>query len=92
MLVLSRQQEEVVLIGDNVRVKVVDIRGDKVRLGFEAPPEIKIHREEVYLKIKAQERAEQQPLCQKEEHRNPYDLSTCLGWKAHPNYGGPKAR
>lgn len=55
MLVLSRQREEVVRIGDDIRVRVVDIRGDKVRLGFEAPPEIKIHREEVYLKIKAQE-------------------------------------
>ncbi len=55
MLVLSRQKDEAVLIGDNVTVRVVDIRGDKVRLGFDAPKDVKIHREEVWLKIKAQE-------------------------------------
>ena len=60
MLVLSRQRDESVLIGDNIRVRVVDIRGDKVRLGFEAPKEITIHREEVYLKIKEQEAADEE--------------------------------
>ncbi len=58
MLVLSRQKDESVLIGDDIRVRIVDIRGDKVRLGFEAPADVKIHREEVYLKIKAQEKQE----------------------------------
>ncbi|MHA2279809.1 MAG: carbon storage regulator [Promethearchaeota archaeon] len=60
MLVLSRQREESVIIGEGenaVRVRVVDIRGDKVRLGFEAPRSIQIHREEVYNKIHAQELA-----------------------------------
>ena len=52
MLVLSRQRDEVVMIGNNVKVKIVDIRGNKVRLGFEAPPEVKIHREEVFNAIK----------------------------------------
>ncbi len=56
MLVLSRQKEESVMIGDEIRVKIVDIRGDKVRLGFEAPDNVKIHREEVYLLIKAEEK------------------------------------
>ena len=58
MLVLSRQRDEAVLIGDDVIVRVVDIRGDKVRLGFDAPKDVKIHREEVWLKIKAQKQAE----------------------------------
>ena len=51
MLVLSRRRDEVVLIGDNIRVRVVDIRGDKVRLGFDAPDDVRIDREEVYNKI-----------------------------------------
>lgn len=48
MLVLSRQRDESIVIGDNIIVTVVDIRGDKVRLGIEAPTEIPVHRREVY--------------------------------------------
>jgi carbon storage regulator len=48
MLVLSRQRDESIIIGDNVVVTVVDIRGDKVRLGIEAPKEVPVHRQEVY--------------------------------------------
>ena len=48
MLVLSRKKNEVILIGDNIKITVVDIRGDKVRLGIEAPTEIPVHRQEVY--------------------------------------------
>ena len=48
MLVLSRHKNEAVMIGDQVKVVVVEIRGDKVRLGFEGPHEIKIHRQEVF--------------------------------------------
>jgi carbon storage regulator len=55
MLVLSRQRDEAIRIGDEIVLRVVDIRGDKVRLGFEAPRNVKIHREEVYNKIKEQE-------------------------------------
>jgi carbon storage regulator len=52
MLVLSRQRDESIIIGDNVVVTVVDIRGDKVRLGIEAPREVPVHRQEVYEAIK----------------------------------------
>lgn len=48
MLVLSRQRDESIMIGDNVQVTIVDIRGDKVRLGIVAPAEISVHRKEVY--------------------------------------------
>ena len=48
MLVLSRQRDESIIINDNVVVTIVDIRGDKVRLGIEAPQEIPVHRREVY--------------------------------------------
>ena len=48
MLVLSRHRDESIMIGDNVVVTIVDIRGDKVRLGIDAPQEIPVHRQEVY--------------------------------------------
>lgn len=48
MLVLSRQRDESIIIGDNIVVTIVDIRGDKVRLGIDAPSEIPVHRREVH--------------------------------------------
>lgn len=48
MLVLSRQRDESIIIGDNIVVTIVDIRGDKVRLGIQAPTEIPVHRREVF--------------------------------------------
>lgn len=52
MLVLSRQRDESIIIGDNIVITIVDIRGDKVRLGIQAPKEIPVHRQEVYEAIK----------------------------------------
>jgi carbon storage regulator len=52
MLVLSRKSHEKVYIGDDIVVEVVDIRGDKVRLGFHAPVTVPVHREETYRAIK----------------------------------------
>ncbi|MCY2991394.1 MAG: carbon storage regulator CsrA [Planctomycetota bacterium] len=52
MLVLSRHRDECIMIGDDVVVTIVDIRGDKVRLGIEAPTDIPVHRREVYEAIK----------------------------------------
>ena len=57
MLVLSRQRDETIMIGDEIEVTVVDIRGDKVRLGISAPKEIAVHRKEVYEAIKRENRA-----------------------------------
>lgn len=51
MLVLSRYRDERVMIGDDISVQVIDIRGDKVRLGVDAPPTVPVHREEVYRAI-----------------------------------------
>ena len=56
MLVLSRQVDETIMIGDDIEVTVVDIRGDKVRLGITAPKEIAVHRKEVYEAIKRENR------------------------------------
>ena len=54
MLVLSRQRDETIIIGDDIEITVVDIRGDKVRLGIDAPREIPIHTREVYEAIQRQ--------------------------------------
>ena len=56
MLVLSRQRDESIIIGDDVVVTIVDIRGDKVRLGIDAPSEIPVHRREVYEAIQRENR------------------------------------
>jgi carbon storage regulator len=56
MLVLSRQRDESIMIGDNVQITIVDIRGDKVRLGIMAPAEIPVHRKEVYDAIQRENR------------------------------------
>ncbi len=55
MLVLSRKINETIVINDNIVVTVVDIRGDKVRLGIEAPKDVPVHRQEVYDAIKRAE-------------------------------------
>ncbi len=52
ILVLSRHRDESIMIGDDVVVTIVDIRGDKVRLGIDAPQAIPVHRQEVYEAIK----------------------------------------
>ncbi|HUT28847.1 MAG TPA: carbon storage regulator CsrA [Sedimentisphaerales bacterium] len=59
MLVLSRQKDESIMIGENVEVTIVDVRGDKVRLGITAPKEIPVHRREVYDAIKREQSAKQ---------------------------------
>ena len=51
MLVLSRKQDEKIIIGNSITLMVVSIQGDKVRLGIEAPKDVSIHREEVYQAI-----------------------------------------
>lgn len=57
MLVLSRQRDETIMIGDDVEITIVDIRGDKVRLGISAPRQIQVHRKEVYEAIKSENAA-----------------------------------
>lgn len=55
MLVLSRKKDEKIIIGDNITLMVIEIRGDKVRLGIEAPKEVTVHRQEVYEAIKREQ-------------------------------------
>lgn len=63
MLVLSRKRDEQIVIGDSIIITVVEIRGDKVRLGIEAPAHVSVHRREVYDAIR---QAHEQP--QQTEH------------------------
>ena len=79
MLVLSRQKDETIIIGDDIEITVVDIRGDKVRIGVSAPKSISVHRKEVYDAIRRENREAAQV--------KPEDLSG-LG-KAKPNAPNP---
>ncbi|MBU8912463.1 MAG: carbon storage regulator CsrA [Spirochaetales bacterium] len=56
MLILARRLNEQIVIGDDIRVSVVDIRGDQVKLGIEAPRSVKVYRQEVYDAIQAENR------------------------------------
>ena len=58
MLVLSRQPDEAIMIGDDIQITVVGVRGEKVRLGITAPPHVPVHRKEVYEAIKAEAEAQ----------------------------------
>jgi len=57
MLVLTRKLNESIMIGDDVKITVVDVRGDQVKLGISAPRQIAVHREEVYLEIQRENKA-----------------------------------
>ena len=62
MLVLSRKKSERIVIDGNIVITVVDVRGDKVRLGIEAPREVPIHRSEVQAVIRSEREPEQNSL------------------------------
>ncbi|MFO1092316.1 MAG: carbon storage regulator CsrA [Planctomycetaceae bacterium] len=61
MLVLSRHRDESIIINDNIVVTIVDIRGDKVRLGIQAPANIPVHRQEIYDAIQREKGREPGP-------------------------------
>ena len=51
MLALTRKKNEAIIINDNIEIKIIEVNGDKVRLGISAPKEISIYREEIYLQV-----------------------------------------
>lgn len=63
MLVLSRQRDQSIMIGDDIVLTVVDVRGDKVRIGIDAPTEIPVHRQEVYEAIRRENQRASQTQC-----------------------------
>ena len=52
MLVLSRMKDEVIVIGESIRITIVEVRGEKVRIGIDAPRDVSVHRLEVFEAIK----------------------------------------
>lgn len=52
MLALTRKKGEAIIIGDKIEIKIIDIQGDKVKLGISAPEEVSIYREEIYIQVK----------------------------------------
>ena len=61
MLVLSRQRDETIIIGDDIEITIVDIRGEKVRLGISAPSHVSVHRKEIYESMKREAKAAGDP-------------------------------
>lgn len=51
MLILARQKDEAIMIGNNIEIKIIDVKGSKVRLGISAPSDIPVHRKEVFEEI-----------------------------------------
>jgi len=84
MLVLSRHRDESIMIGDDVVVTIVDIRGDKVRLGINAPQDIPVHRREVYEAIQREN--------QKATKLSPSDTHRLADGGAAGSYPGSAAK
>jgi carbon storage regulator len=57
MLILSRKVNEKVMIGDDISISIIEVRGDQVRIGVDAPRTVKVYRQEVYDAIKAENKA-----------------------------------
>jgi len=74
MLVLSRQKDESIMIGDEVEITIVDVRGDKVRLGITAPKSIPVHRREIYDAIQ-REKAQKEGDLHADDSNGPIDKS-----------------
>lgn len=68
MLVLSRKRDESIVINDDIVITVVEIRGDKVRLGIEAPKDVPVHRREVYDAIRRERTHNPQDFTPKEDN------------------------
>ncbi len=60
MLILTRKVGESIMIGDSVEVKILGLRAGQVKIGIEAPKDLKVHREEIYERIRAEEESQRQ--------------------------------
>lgn len=84
MLILTRKSGEAIRIGDNIVLKIIEIRGNQVRLGIEAPRNLSVHREEIYTLIQEQNRAA--------ASSSPVDPDVLLNlWKSQKK-GAPKKK
>ena len=72
MLILTRRVQEALMIGDNVTVTVLSVKGNQVRLGIDAPREVEVHREEIYHRVKSgipQDKAAPAPVPREDDDR-----------------------
>ncbi len=76
MLVLSRKKDESIVINNDITIVVVEIRGDKVRLGVEAPKDVPVHRREVFEAIARGEPSDLPAVTSSEERSEPIDPAT----------------
>ncbi len=83
MLILTRKRNERIMIGDNIEVVIVDIRGEQVQLGINAPKDVPVHRREVYEAI-VRENGRVMPKTPRKDRLKPVDQE--------PNDGGPDQR
>ena len=67
MLILTRRVGETLIIGDDVSVTVLGVKGNQVRIGINAPKEVSVHREEIYLRIQQEKEANSSPQFANEE-------------------------
>ncbi|MEK6935902.1 MAG: carbon storage regulator CsrA [Nanoarchaeota archaeon] len=79
MLVLSRQKNESIIIGDNIEIIIVDVRGGKVKLGITAPKNISVHRKEVYEAIQLEKKS--QKLAEEDLNDEPDEVDEGLSHK-----------
>ena len=61
MLILSRKTNQKILIGDDIEITIIDIRGDQVKIGVDAPPSVKVFREEIYQEIQKRKQGSLSP-------------------------------
>jgi carbon storage regulator len=92
MLVLSRYRDESIYIGDNIIITIVDVRGDRVRIGIQAPQDVSVHRQEIYdaivqgkQGIQEPNEPEQTPIPEKTKYTAPLEKQI----KAHKSKGLP---
>ena len=92
MLVLSRKKDEKIIIGDQITVMVIEIRGDKVRLGIDAPRDVTVHREEVYDAIRREHDEQQNQPLEPDGHmlHGVVDSTSCTAmWRGDGNLPAP---
>ena len=90
MLVLSRQRDESIMIGDDVEITIVDVRGDKVRLGINAPRSIAVHRKEIYEAIQ-REKAQNKEQAGENKASDKTEEKTDKGQKSQGETGADSA-
>ncbi len=83
MIVIPRKKGESIIIGDDIIVTVVEIRGDKVRLGIEHPPEVPVHRQEVFDAIRRARQTAERPRPERKARALSFLMTSSLPWSKY---------